>query len=312
MISILRSNQPIAWAIIPLTTFGGLLAHWWAGTLDELSMLVHGLGLMGVAFLGHHIYISRHVVDRGDSTLAWLIVLWSVTWLNPTTWVEGLRTWGSLFLVCASLSMALTMHRQSSTSGIQFRSGALAAFAIGLNPSNWGVFLGLVAMQVNLRTGIFREWAMLFIGAAWGGAITLGMFWLIPRTIKAVDVTSSATFQSSSWLHWMTLIWAITGAIVLLRRQSSLNLRSQNARLSVLTLGWCTALGSIFSIGPDGGLAFAALPLSPTLGLAMGFTCIGLVPNLERKRRVDKPWHDAVYWMLVGTVLVLFVQRLLN
>ena len=58
--------------------------------------------------------------------------------------------------------------------------------------------------------------------------------------------------------------------------------------------------------GPD------SLPLTPTLGLAMGFTCIGLVPERERSRRLQRPWHDAVYWALVGTVLVLFVQQMLS
>ena len=127
MISILRSNQPIAWALIPLTIFGGLIAHWWAGTLDGTSAMIHGLGLAGVALYAHRIYVNRHFVDRGDSALAWLIVLWSVAWLTPTTWTAGCRLWGSLLLACSSLSMALTVHRQSSTSGIQFRSGALAA-----------------------------------------------------------------------------------------------------------------------------------------------------------------------------------------
>ncbi|MGB1944216.1 MAG: hypothetical protein ACPHM0_00895, partial [Flavobacteriales bacterium] len=133
-----------------------MIAHWWAGTLDGTSATIHGLGLTGVALYAHRIYVNRHFVDRGDSALAWLIVLWSVAWLKPTTLTAGFRLWGSLLLACSSLSMALTVHRQSSTSGIQFRSGALAALAIGLNPSNWGLILGLVAMQINLRPGIFR------------------------------------------------------------------------------------------------------------------------------------------------------------
>ncbi len=288
------------------------MAHWWAGTLDALSATIHGLGLTAVAFFGHRIYINRHIVDRGDSALAWLIVLWSSAWLFPTTWEEGLRTWGSLSLVCASLSTALTVHRQSSTSGIQFRSGALAALAVGLNPSHWGLFLGLVAMQVNLRPGIFREWAMLGIGAAWGGSIAYGLHLTLLENPGVADAASALSFQSDNGLHWMVFIWAAAGVLVLLRRQSSLNLRSQNARLSVLILTWCTTLGSALSIAPGHGLALSALPLNPTLGLAMGFTCIALVPARERSRRLQRPWHDAIFWALVGTVLVLFVQEMLS
>ncbi|MAI24156.1 MAG: hypothetical protein CL828_08870 [Crocinitomicaceae bacterium] len=312
MISILRSNQPIAWVLIPLTVFGGLLLHWWVGTLDGLSTLIHGLGLTTVAFFGHRIYVNRHFVDRGDSALAWLIALWSIAWLTPTTWTEGLRTWGSLSLVCASLYIVLSVHRQSSTSGIQFRSGALAALAIGLDPGNWGLFLGLIAVQINLRPGIFREWAMLFVGTIWGGAIAFGLSNILPNTVATIDNIAALTFQSGNGLHWMILAWAAGGGMVLLRRQSSLNLRSQNVRLTVLTLTWCTALFSALVLEPENGLAITSLPLTPTLGFAMGFTCIGLIPERERSRRIQRPWHDAVYWALVGTVLVLFIQHLLS
>jgi len=312
LISILRSNQPIAWALIPLTVLGGLAVHWWAGTLDGTSATIHGIGLTAVAFFAHRIYVNRHFVDRGDSALAWLIVLWSIAWLTPTSWTEGLRMWGSLLLACASLSMALTVHRQSSTSGIQFRSGALAALAIGLNPANWGLLVGLAVMQINLRPGIFREWAMLVVGAIWGGAIAFGLYRVAPSSFEMEHPTSALLFDVSNGLHWMALVWAAAGVIALLRRQSSLNLRSQNARLSVLTMTWCIAIGSAVVLISESGPAITGLPLSPALGLAMGFTCIGLVPERERSRRVQRPWHDAIYWVLVGTVLVLFVQQMLN
>ena len=286
--------------------------HWWAGTLDGTSATIHGLGLTAVAFFAHRIYVNRHFVDRGDSALAWLIVLWSIAWLTPISWTAGLRMWGSLLLACASLSMALTVHRQSSTSGIQFRSGALAALAIGLNLANWGLVVGLVIMQINLRPGIFREWAMLVIGTAWGGAIAFGLYHVAPSSFGVESTASALLFEMSNGFHWMALAWAAVGMIVLLRRQSSLNLRSQNARLSMLTMTWCMAIGGAVAGIPESSPAITGLPLSPTLGLAMGFTCIGLVPERERSRRVQRPWHDAVYWALVGTVLVLFVQQMLN
>ena len=270
------------------------------------------MGLTAVAFFAHRIYVNRHFVDRGDSALAWLIALWSISWLTPTSWTAGLRMWGSLLLACASLSMALTVHRQSSTSGIQFRSGALAALAIGLNPANWGLLVGLAVMQINLRPGIFREWAMLVVGAVWGGAIAFGLYRVAPGSFEMDLPAYALLFDVSNGLHWMVLVWAAAGVIVLLRRQSSLNLRAQNARLSVLTMTWCIAMGSAVVVISEGGPAITGLPLSPTLGLAMGFTCIGLVPERERSRRVQRPWHDAVYWTLVGTVLVLFVQQMLN
>ncbi len=208
--------------------------------------------------------------------------------------------------------MALTVHRQSSTSGIQFRSGALAALAIGLNLANWGLVVGLVIMQINLRPGIFREWAMLVIGTAWGGAIAFGLYHVAPSSFGVESTASALLFEMSNGFHWMALAWAAVGMIVLLRRQSSLNLRSQNARLSMLTMTWCMAIGGAVAGIPESSPAITGLPLSPTLGLAMGFTCIGLVPERERSRRVQRPWHDAVYWALVGTVLVLFVQQMLT
>jgi len=286
--------------------------HWWAGTLDGTSATIHGLGLTAVAFFAHRIYVNRHFVDRGDSALAWLIVLWSIAWLTPTDWTAGLRMWGSLLLACASLSMALTVHRQSSTSGIQFRSGALAALAIGLNPTNWGLLVGLAVVQINLRPGIFREWAMLVIGAMWGGTVAFGVQHVASSYVGMESAATALLFETNNGLHWIILAWAAAGVIVLLRRQSSLNLRSQNARLSVLTISWCMAVGAAMSVISESGPAINGLPLSPSLGMAMGFVCVGLVPDRERSRRVQRPWHDAIFWALVGTVLVLFVQQMLN
>ena len=107
---------------------------------------IHGLGLTGVALYAHRIYVNRHFVDpwRFGAGLADRPVECGV--VDADHLDGGVPVWGSLLLACSSLSMALTVHRQSSTSGINFVR-ALAALAIGLNPSNWGLILGLAAMR---------------------------------------------------------------------------------------------------------------------------------------------------------------------
>lgn len=310
MISILRSNQPIAWALIPLTILLGSLGHLWVGSWDGLSAVVHGMGLTAWAFVGHRIYVNRHFVDRGDSALAWLVAMWCVCWLPPVGLFEGIRMWSSLLLVSFSLSVALQMHRQSSTSGIQFRSGALAGIATVCDPGNWGIALGLIAMQLYLRPGITREWIMLFIGWSWGGGVALALshfFW----AGNGAAPPEFLAFETSNGLHWAAIGWAVGGTFALLRQQSSLNLRSQNARLSVWTFAWLLAAGSMLHWSPW-GVSVESIAFSPALALALAFSTVALVPKRDRNRRSVGSWHDAVFWALVGTVLVLFVQQLLT
>ena len=280
------------------------------GTLDGISAAVHGLGLVALAFAGHQIYVNRHFVDRGDSALAWLTVLWCVGWLKPVDWLEGVRMWMGWLLACFSLATALKMHRQTSTSGIQFRSGALAALATGCNPSTWGILLGLIVMQINLRPGIGREWGMLLIGWLWGMGIAAGVGHFIPG-FQWQPMGTFAAFELQNGLHWATLAWALAGALVLLRQQSSFNLRAQNARLSVLAVTWLITAGGMLNWSAS-GITAASLAFSPALGLALAFSTVCLVPKRERTRRGNRTWVDAVFWALVGTVLVLFVQQLLN
>lgn len=286
------------------------MAHVWAGTWDGWSAAVHGLGLTAWAFAGHRIYVNRHFVDRGDSALAWLLAIWCVGWLPPVDLIGGIRMWVSLLLASFSLSIALQTHRQSSTSGIQFRSGALAALATVCDPGNWGIFLGLVAIQLYLRPGIAREWIMLFIGWGWAAGMALGIAHFLWHG-NAVDSPNFQAFEATNGLHWAVFVWAIGGTFTLLRQQSSLNLRSQNARLSTWAVAWLMAAGHMLHWSPR-GVSIEPLACSPALALAMAFSTVSLVPKRDRNRRGARTWHDAVFWALVGTVLVLFVQQVLT
>lgn len=271
---------------------------------------MHGLGLTAWAFAGHRIYVNRHFVERGDSALAWLVAIWCVGWLPSVGPVEGMRLWASLLLASFSLSVALQMHRQTSTSGIQFRSGALAALATVCDPGNWGIFLGLIAMQLYLRPGIAREWIMLFIGYAWGGGVAFALSYFL----WAGNGSTPPEFQgftANNGLHWAAVGWAVGGTVALLRQQSSLNLRSQNARLCTWTAAWLMVAGSMLRWSPW-GVSIEPTSFSPVLALAMAFSTVSLVPKRDRNRRSARTWHDAVFWALVGTVLVLFVQQLLT
>ena len=286
------------------------MAHVWTGSWDGLSATVHGLGLTAWAFAGHRIYVNRHFVDRGDSALAWLVALWCVGWLPSVELVEGIRMWSSLLLASLSLSVALQIHRQSSTSGIQFHSGALAGLATVCDPGNWGIVLGLIAIQLYLRPGIPREWIMLFVGWGWAGGMAMGIAHWVGHG-NAFDLPDFQAFEVANGLHWAVLVWAIGGTVALMRQQSSLNLRSQNARLSAWTVAWMMAVGSVLHWSPW-GVSIEPLALSPALALALAFSSVGLVPKRDRNRRSARSWHDAVFWALVGTVLVLFIQQVLT
>jgi len=114
--------------------------------------------------------------------------------------MDQLLSWLSLLTACASLSLTLQMHRQPTTSAIQFRAGALAAVAICLNPQHWGIALGLILIQINTRPSILREWLMLALGGAWGGAVTLFLENLLNSTPGSMTMAYPSIFSDSlSW-----------------------------------------------------------------------------------------------------------------
>jgi len=313
LISILRSNQPIAWFIVPLTLFAGLLARGWVLESTWESLSIQGGGLIFVAMLCHHIYVKGHFVERGDPALGWCVIAWGLIFLEVTgPWMDQLLFWLSLLIACASLSLTLRMHRQPTTSAIQFRAGALAAVAIYLNPELWGIAVGLILIQINTRPAIFREWMMLTIGAVWGG---LGAFFVAALLNPTSGPTAFVhpSVLGDVFLFGGTVAWGAFGFIVLMKEQSNKNLRMQNARINSVLFTGSLVAGSCISWGLQIPLeaVFRAPPASPALALPLAFLTVNLIPQWEHHKRNSNRLTNGLFWLFVGTLLVLFTHQII-
>ena len=297
-----------------MTLVVGLLLR---GSLVEVawqSLLIQGLGLLSVALFCHHIYVKGQFVERGDPALSWCVIAWGLLfWEASGPWMDQLLSWLSLLTACASLSLTLQMHRQPTTSAIQFRAGALAAVAICLNPQHWGMALGLILIQINTRPSILREWLMLALGGAWGGAVTLFLENLLNSTPGSMTMAYPSIFSDSLQLGG-GMVWGALGLLMLYREQSNKNLRMQNSRINTVVFTGSLVAGSCIQIGfpiPWEG-ALHPIQASPALALPLAFLTVNLIPQWEYHKRNSNRWTNALFWFFVGTLLVLFAQQIIR
>jgi hypothetical protein len=317
LISILRSNQPIAWSIVPGTIFLGILWHIWLSQTSALALAIYGIGLLSVAGYSHHLYVQRNFVERGDAALAWSVVAWSIALIPVASPPEGIQTWCSLLLICASLDHTLRMHRQPSTSGIQFRAGLAAGLAVGIQPLNLGVFIGLMLVQIRTRPFLFREWVLLVFGLIHGCLIAefIWSFDFIWNTFGTSSAAVSADLvpMRNNWSAIAMVLAAVLGLLSLIRENPRLILKTRNARYNaiiVLTLlaATCTVLCLIqpSEFRRIKSWSQAISHWSALTALALGFLSVSLVPKPDRRN--DKLSSlDATGWIVfVGTLLVVF------
>lgn len=314
MISFLRSNQPIAWSIVPVSLVVGLVMLVLWGGLNMHQAVIQGVGTLASALIAHQIYVRRSFVERGDPALAWVVVVWSLVLMPRSLELqEALWTWAALIFSGFSLHMALLSHRQPSTSGIQFRSGALAGLAITCDSTQWGIVVALVLVQVNSRPAILREWLMLGLGLIWTAwGLNVGLRWWLPGSF--LNPTQSTQFPFEHVLLWGLLFWACVGAILLLTEQAKQTLRIQNTRLNALLFFACMALCSTVQWELSAGFhaQIIALQNTPILAMGLAFFTVQIIPKRDRYATSNPAWAEPVFWIFVGTLLVLFALPLLR
>lgn len=323
MISILRSNQPIAWSIVPATILLGIAWHIWYGDSSALALTVYGIGALMLAAYAHRLYVQRNFVERGDPALAWSVVAWCVALVPVATPSEGVQTWISLLLISGTLDQTLRIHRQPSTSSIQFRAAILAGLAIGMQPLNAGILLGLVLVQIRSRPAVFREWAMLVIGLA-HGLLIAELCWRLLSGSQAIPIAASPASNgvlslSSLWSILAMIIAGAFGLFMLLRENPRLTLKTKNTRYhAILSLLCLVAGASAFHwldptfLNAVNSIDHARQHWALIAAWSLGFICVGLIP--KRERRNDKLNSlEAFSWLIfVGMLLVVFGLRLIH
>ena len=288
-----------------LVLWGGLGVH---------QAVIQGIGTLISAIIAHQIYVRRSFVERGDPALAWVVVIWSLVLMPRSLELqEAIWTWAALIFSGLSLHVALLSHRQPSTSGIQFRSGALAGLAIACDPTQWGIVVALLLVQLNTRPAILREWLMLVLGLIWTAwGLNLGLPWLLPTSFLNPMQLPQFPFENL-WL-WGILFWALVGGILLLTEQAQQTLRIQNTRLNTLLFFASMAICSTVHWDLSGwfNVQIVALQNTPILAMGIAFFTVQIIPKRDRYGTSNPAWAELVFWIFVGTLLVLFASPLLR
>ena len=308
---------------MPFTILLGLSWYIWEGATPLSSLAVHGIGSLALALYSHHLYVQRNFVERGDAALAWSVAAWSVALVPMASPSEGAQTWFSLLLLCGSLDQTLRIHRQPSTSSIQFRASLFAGIAVGIQPLNVGIVLGLIAVQLRSRPSILREWALLILGFAHGFLISEIGWHFMPNSglpdVSSSNQMATATAFHGHWTHGAMITAGAVGLLMLRRENPRLILKMKNARFHAILmllclLGTASAMHSLDlkEFLPTRTAGYTGYHWSAIAAWGLGFVCLGLIP--KRERRTDKTNAlDTGAWLLfVGTLLVVFGLRFIH
>ena len=172
-LGLLRSNQPIAWLVVPAAVVCWAGFHLVAGG-EVWAVGLRALSALTAAGLAHRVYAAYAFVPRADP-MASFFLAWTVCAAPAdASAVEALRGGGALLALLGCADHMLRMHRQASTSGIGFRAGVLAGCAAVLEPGWLGGIAALYAAQTLARPFLLREWLMTGLGAAWPLALASG------------------------------------------------------------------------------------------------------------------------------------------
>ena len=328
MVSILRSNQPIAWLIVPATGLFWFLLTIWGTDTAFLSLVIQAIGSLTIASMAHRVYVRYGFVERGDPALAWLSMVLLLLLMPQETLASAARSWLALLLLLAAVDQILQVHRQTSTSGLQFRSGALASLSTMLEPLHFGFVLAMLIVLSISRPFIFREWSMMVIGLVWGIAIAqavsaFGPDWGV--SIRETSETLSLQGYRTRWISpHFTRLWLIVlsvwGGGILLREKTKVSLRAHTTRTHLLILFWVSLLlASLIQptylpfVTDDIRIAFRGQSygtLDKFLAVGAAFGVVGLVPQTRRHRGLSAKADTFRLLVILGSLLILFMPSL--
>lgn len=309
MISILRSNQPIATglAFFILLAGGGLrIALGDSPWQDAAAHLGWGSGAVALV---HFLYTRKGFVERYDAAAAiWTAWFWAASpqMIGVADWRVGL----GLLVLLASWRPILEMQRQASASHLGFVAGALTGVAALLAPSMWAAWPAALVAVLATRSFRFREFALLAIGFVWPVLLAAGVdfLWadvtgdragLLPVELPHLRLNFNGLpagfwLTVGGWLPWGLFAWGQT--------QSALGLSTRIVRRNAWTVTLLPAVGALlWHSGPSA--ASAGL-----LAVAGGWAGALITPELGRAhdgRARRRAILSVAMWAVAVTIFVL-------
>lgn len=278
--------------------------------------------------MAHRIYVRYGFVERGDPALAWLSMVLLLLLMPQETLGAAIRSWLALLLLLAALDQTLQIHRQTSTSGLQFRSGVLASLSSMLEPLHFGFVLAMLVVLSISRPFIFREWSMMVIGLVWGIAIVKAVNAFGPDWGISIGQTSEAQSLQGYGTRWIsphfTRLWLIVlsvwGSGILLREKTKVSLRAHTSRTHLLILFWVSLiLASLIQptylpfLAEDIRIAFRGQSygtLDKFLAVGAAFGIVGLVPQTRRHHGSSAKADTFRLLVILGSLLILFMPSI--
>jgi hypothetical protein len=253
MLRLLRSNQPAAWVIVPLTAvlLWGLASMGVGGSGPDAGEGLGFIAILASARMIHMAHLESRMKTRPTSIPGWVFVLWAVPLLPGSSF----RLWWSGFFVLAALRHALRLpEEESGRNPAFFWMGAHLGLAGLMWPSMalWGLLLPLGC--VGLRPFHPAETLSLLLGfgVSWGVLPTL--LWLLRIPLPSWDGPSVMHWEPMFLLPW--LAFGMTGWLL---RQQSLARATARQRNARRLTQWVSAAGLLLGAagvmewtGPDG------------------------------------------------------------
>lgn len=284
MISILRSNQPIATSLsFFILLAGGVLRLALGDGLWEDTAAHIGWGAGAVALV-HFLYTRKGFVERYDAAAAvWTAWFWAASpeMMGLAAWRDGV----GLLVLVASWRPIFEMQRQASASNLGFVAGALTGLATLLAPALWAAWPAALVAVLATRSFRFREFALLVIGFAWPVvlAVVADFLWvdvtgeragILPAELPQLGLNVKGLLTG----FWVTVgLWLPWGLIAWGQTQSSLGLSTRIVRRNAWFVTLLPAFGALlWQSGPSAvsaGLVavaggWAGALITPELGRA--------------------------------------------
>ena len=322
MVSILRSNQPIAWLIVPVSGLLWFFLSLWITDHTLGQLVTQAAGGLIVAALAHRIYVRYGFVERGDPALAWISMVLLLLLMPLETFGLALRSWTALFFFLAAADQILQVHRQASASGLQFRAAALAALSVFLEPLHIGLIAAMVIVLGISRPFIFREWAMMALGGGWIFILVFTFKTFYPELatlfFESDHMSPLASTSSPRWIAprftrlWLCIL-AAWGVVLMFREKSKISLRAQTTRWHLLLLFSLTILFAILILPTLDRLVAHAFPpnqfggLDKLLAIGVAFGMVGSIPISQRRQGATEKKGALRMFVILGSLLILFM-----
>lgn len=278
MLRILRSNQPIATALIPLLAVFLWSIDWVSGREplqqgESLAWLpavfeplfpsvLHYLMIASSGLLLNALFNRHELAERRNNLAGWMFVLFAGT--LPVMKPLSPALLGSLPFI-AGLNAALKVYRQNDGGAHYFNAGFWIGVATLCSQMYAAAGIALIAAVFYTRAANWREVSLPLLGYGLPSAILATLLWLTDQPVFDIVYLKNAETSEVNTLFFVAsgvvLVLVLIGfaSMTVLRGSSSNKSKNSKAVLLLFTISFALTGGWTLSSEPE------SLPVLGTL-----------------------------------------------